>query len=100
MNANPNTQKEIKQIVAILLNKYHNRDPFFIARSIGIECTLLDFNGELPAFSERRKVMLMIEVVFILIKNMDHMLGKFFVVTNLDICVCMVIIKILFSIQI
>ena len=56
MNANPNTQKEIKQVVTILLNKYHNRDPFFIARSIGIECTLLDFNGELPAFSERRNV--------------------------------------------
>ena len=54
MNANSNTQQEIRKIVHALLERYHNRDPFYIARKIGIECTFLDFNYELPAFSERK----------------------------------------------
>lgn len=54
MKANPKIQEEIEKIVCVLLKKFHNRDPFYIARCLGIEITFLDFNEYLPAFSERR----------------------------------------------
>lgn len=52
MYANPDTQKEIQQVVSILLNKYHNRDPFAIARNMGVEYSFLNFENNLAAFSE------------------------------------------------
>lgn len=54
MKGDSNTQREICKVVNTLLNKYHNRDPFYIARNMGVEYTFLDFNYELSAFSERR----------------------------------------------
>lgn len=47
-------RQEIRRVIAVLIHKYHNRDPFYIARNIGIGYTFLDFDGELSAFSERR----------------------------------------------
>jgi len=37
-----------------IVKKFHNRDPFFIAHSLGIEVTFLDFNQHISAFSERK----------------------------------------------
>lgn len=54
MNADQEIQQEIQEVIAVLLNKYHNRDPFYIARKIGIEYTFSNFDGKLPAFSERK----------------------------------------------
>lgn len=56
MNADPTVQKEIKHIVSMLLKKFHNRDPFHIARSLGIEISFLDFNDDILAFSERKDI--------------------------------------------
>ncbi len=56
MKADPDVQREIKRIVSILLKKYHNRDPFYLARLLGIKVTFLDFNEDIPAFSERRSL--------------------------------------------
>jgi Zn-dependent peptidase ImmA (M78 family) len=54
MRADSKVQEDIKSIVSMLLNKFHNRDPFHIARSLGIEISFLDFNEDILAFSERR----------------------------------------------
>lgn len=54
MKADPNVQQEIKSIVSVLLEKFHSRDPFFVAKSLGIEISFLDFNEDILAFSERK----------------------------------------------
>lgn len=54
MKADPKVQQEIKSVVSLLLKKFHNRDPFHIAHSLGIEISFLDFNDDIAAFSERK----------------------------------------------
>ena len=54
MKADPNVQQEIKSVVSMLIQKFHSRDPFYIAHSLGIELSFLDFNKDILAFSERK----------------------------------------------
>lgn len=56
MKIDPKTQQEIKSVVSMLLKKFHSCDPFYIAGSLGIEISYLDFNEYILAFSERKDI--------------------------------------------
>ena len=54
MRPDDNIMKEITQIVKILFDKYGCRNPFYIAKRMGIEYSFPDFKDNMWAFSEKR----------------------------------------------
>lgn len=54
MEADHEVQKEIAKIVSMLKEKFIIMDPFYIAKSLGIEVSFLNFNTDILAFSERK----------------------------------------------
>lgn len=53
MQIDERAKKHISNVVFSLFKQYRNRNPFFIANSLGITCRFVDFNPELPAVSSR-----------------------------------------------
>lgn len=68
MRPDRNVMKEISQIVKILEKKYGSKNPFYIAKRMGIEYSFPNFNGELLALSE---------------KENDRDLGRMYISNNL-----------------
>lgn len=45
--------KKIEYIVCCLKEFYHNSDPFYIARELGVKCNICPLTADTPAFSAK-----------------------------------------------
>ena len=45
--------EQIENIVDCIVKTFRNRDPFYIARKLGVKCTICELTDNTPAFSAR-----------------------------------------------